>query len=244
MIKIFLGNVGSGKTVSGVRYIMTKPRGLEIYTNIQMKIKIPEVFRLTPEMMFTTVWDDKKNKFVPDRVNVDFWKKHNKAKTVILDEAHNLMNSRKGRSKINLVMSDFLSLIRRVVGENGVGSGELILITQLQRKIDIIARDLATNVRFHRCHYYKTCVKCGFTFYEHSDIPKRAISCPRCNNLKMREHSHVVEIWEFRDMKDYYIWEFNPKQRTYFAHYTIRNIKKYFSIYDTRQWGDLLSEYY
>jgi len=85
-------------------------------------------------------------------LNVDFWKKAVEkygSINVVLDEAHQLFNPRRSMSKTAIIMTDFLAMLRRVVGSNSTGAGELIVITQLERRLDIILKEMATAVHYH-----------------------------------------------------------------------------------------------
>ena len=178
------------------------------------------------------------------KLNVDFWKDINEKEgsiNVILDEAHTLINSRRAMSGTNKVMSDFLALLRRVLGNSPSGYGTLTLISQLERRLDIIACEMATNIRFHICHYKKICKNCGSIYNENNESPDPLFQCPNCFKWNLEKCQHKVEIYEFKNMDLYRKWFFSGA-KTYFKRYMINDIEQYFKFYNTLQWDNLISE--
>lgn len=176
------------------------------------------------------------------QVNKEFWQKQTKPVSVILDEAHSIVNARRAMSKLNVCVTDWLALIRRVLGQSEAGYGELVFITQLPNRIDIIAREMATQVRYHICHFTKTCKRCGSSWKEHSEMPEPSWSCINCHSPQVKKHNHVIEVWHFSNMQSYMGWkEFG--MQTYYRHYMINDIEDFFPLYDTMQWDNLISEY-
>jgi hypothetical protein len=177
-------------------------------------------------------------------LNTHFWKdqqsKHG-AINVILDEAHTLFNSRRTMSKVNAVMTDFLALLRRVLGANDAGHGELILISQLDRRIDVIAREMATQIRYHVCHYKKVCSKCGYSWKENNETPEQRWECVSCGSYYIKKENHVIECWHFANIQKYDAWKMMGMQ-TFHRHYFINDIEQYFKHYSTLQWDNLISE--
>jgi len=139
-------------------------------------------------------------------------------------------------------MNDFMALLRRILGDSGEGYGELILITQLGRRIDINARELCTSVHYHVCHYKKTCSMCGYSWDENNEKSEPAWRCKKCNDYRIKKHSHVIEVWHFNNMRSYEYWAFRGVE-SYYRHYYVTDIEKYFPYYNTLQWDNLLSNY-
>jgi len=139
-------------------------------------------------------------------------------------------------------MADFLSLLRRVVGSGDSGYGTLTLITQLERRLDPIAREMATNVRFCICHYNKICKKCKYVWSENNEIAEPRYQCPKCNNIHIHKHNHRIETFHFHSFKAYEDWK-ELGMKTYHKHYFINDIEKYFPYYNTLQWENLISDY-
>ena len=247
MIRIILGNVGSGKTARIVREIIQNKSHRHYFSNIKTK-KTKNNHLIDSSMIIKThteVPEGCRKPVTTYSLNVDFWKKTIKkygAISVVIDEAHTVMNSRKFNSKINIIMTDFLALIRRVLGQSSDGYGELILISQLSSRLDVIARSMATAVHYHVCHYQKTCLKCGYTWQEHNEVPETCWNCPKCNSTRIKKHNHIIEVWHFKDMQIYENWKLYG-MKTYHRHYFIKDIEDYFSNYDTLQWDNMISEY-
>lgn len=244
MISIRLGNVGSGKTACAVREMALNP-SKTIYSNI--KTTLPNTHILTKDMILkrTVIGRMKTGKEVIDlKVNVDFWKSIHQPIDVYLDEAHAIgLDARRSMSKTNVIMLQWLSLIRRVVGENASGSGKLVLITQLPNRIDSFSRDLATNVRWHLCQYIKTCQRCQYSWQETSDHPEPVWNCPRCKHHEIRKHSHQIQVWHFASMALFEAWKIFGAQ-TFHRHSTITHIHTFFDLYDTFSWDNMFSDVY
>ena len=174
MIRMMLGNVGSGKTASMVREMVLNDDEKITFSNIILKgkgVKKKNV-QITREMIFENrIMGYKKSGEAITKLflNVEFWKtikeKYPNGINVVIDEAHTLMNSRRVMCKENVIMNDFMSLLRRILGD-GDGYGELVLITQLGRRLDVNARELATAVHYHICHYKRTCKKSIFCKFQ------------------------------------------------------------------------------
>lgn len=248
MIRISLGNVGSGKTASEVREIFQNPAKRLIYTNIATK-KISHARLINAEMIIkkeivdnVTKKDGKKHAIYQYQLNKEFWQNIHEPISVVLDEAHAIINSRRSMSKVNIIVTDWIALLRRVLGSNDSGFGELVLITQLPHRIDIIAREMATQVRYHVCHYRKVCKNCHLSFWEHSEQPESRYCCPKCNGSLIKK-DHVIEIWRFRSMAHFEHWR-NFNERTFYSHYIINDIERYFPLYNTLQWDNMFSEFY
>ena len=177
-------------------------------------------------------------------LNANYWKELKQKEpttTVILDEAHTLLNPRRSMSKKNEVMGDFLALLRRIVGTSSLGQGELILITQLERRLDVIAKEMATLVQFHICHYTKVCRKCGTSWTENNEMPKKLWNCPNCYHGGIERKNFIIEVFNFKNIEKYNAWK-DYKQKTYFEKQYITNIEMIFPLYNTLQWDNLLSD--
>ncbi len=256
MIRISLGNIGSGKTVCEVREMFLSQNKRLTYSNI--KTKIPNQIDINAGMIIKEkIINYKKNKLTGKQepvykheLNLDYWKKVSSKPvgiSVVLDEAHSIMNARRSQSKINIIISDWISLVRRVLGEDSTGSGDLVLISQLPRRLDAIAREMATQIRYHVCHYYVTCLECELTWLENTEMAERYKECPSCNSISINRHSHTIEVWHFRSMQSYQQWEdgmFSPEKPPFHKHYFITDITKYFPLYNTLQWDNMFSKYY
>lgn len=252
MITICLGGLGSGKTASVVRDLALNPSHRTTYSNI-ITMKLKNVKTIDPSMIISRKIVDHKKKrsgelepVYKDTLNLEFWKKTAKKEkgiNVVLDEAHSIINSRRSTSKINIIVTDWIALLRRVLGQTEAGYGELILISQLPNRLDIISREMATKIKYHVCHYIKSCKACSFSWRENSEMPEPAWTCLNCGTPHIKKHSHVIEVYHFNSMDSYLVHKQFGSQ-TYHKHYFIKDIEDYFNFYDTLQWDNLFSEYY
>lgn len=249
MIRIILGNVGSGKTAFQVREMYHNPQRRTTYSNI--KTPLPNVVQINPNMIITNeIVDHKKNRKTGETepvykqsLNIDFWKNIKEPINVTLDEAHSILNSRRSMSKTNIIITDWLSLIRRILGETQSGYGTLTFITQLPKRIDIIARDMARNVVYCVMHYKKECEGCNAYWQENSEMPEEIQTCPSCGSIDIIKTNHTMEVWHFANMEKYEMWN-EMYSKSFYKHYYIKDISRYFSSYDTLQWDNLFSEFY
>lgn len=251
-IIIYLGNPGSGKSACAVRDLVLNPGKYKSYTNIIPKRPkdTPNIVPIEPEMIIRKDLVGVKKKRSGEQepvyeysLNQEFWKNIKEPINVILDEAHTLLNSRRAMSRVNIIMGDFQAMVRRVLGQRASGYGDLIYITQLWNKIDIDARNMATQVRYHLCRYRKICNKCKVAWKETSQMPEPAKICPVCHSNDLDRQDFVIEVWHFASMRDFISWkEYGVK--TEYRHYYVTDIEEYFPYYDTLQWDNMLSKFY
>lgn len=244
MIRLIIGNVGSGKTAMAVRDIVLSR--LPIHSNIETThiphntlIQKEHIFKKelvrvkkTGEEVFKTV------------LNEEYWKELKTKKpaiSVYIDEAHTLLNPRRSMSETNKVMGDFLALLRRIVGSTESGYGELVLITQLERRLDVIAKEMATLVQYCICHYMKKCKKCGYACYENNEEPEKVERCPRCKSYAIDRDNFIIEVRNFKNIDDFHMW-FEYGSKTFYKKWYITDIHKIFPLYNTHQWESLLSD--
>ena len=238
-IIIYLGNIGSGKTAYAVREMFKRPYRT-YYSNIVTR-KIKNSILLKPEMIFSKRPDPKNPKHTEQILNIDFWKSCKKPISVIFDEAHNILNSRKGMNRQNILIGEFLSLLRRVLG--GDTASDLILISQLSRRLDIIAREMSTKVYFFVSHFKKVCKKCGYIWRENSEMPEQASECPFCNHYDIKKFSHILEVKVFSSVDNFDLWK-EEGIKTYYRQFIVNDIENVFNKYDTLQWENMFSQEY
>lgn len=222
--------------------------GRYVYTNIKMS-GMPHIITLDRDMIFhkDVVGEKKKrdgrSEVIYDlKLNLDFWEHHAKKPCrIVIDEAHNIVDARRHSSKQNILMNNFISLLRRIT-EDPKGGSDLTLISQLHNRIDSISRDLCTHVRYFICHYNKVCRDCGAAWNENSEMSELYWMCPCCGKGDLSKQNHMVECWHFSDMNNYLMWK-QMGMPSYYAHYCVNDIEKYFPLYDTLQWSNLINEY-
>ena len=150
MIIIIVGGIGSGKSLSVVKELIERSDKSLAYVNFTTK-GIKNVVRLTMDMILNYEVD-KKGKRSPTSINFDYWanlRKENKSFSIYLDEVHNIIHSRQGMSKQNILLTKWLAQIRKVFGS--AEKDHLYLITQRLGRIDVALRELA--------HYIIECDK-------------------------------------------------------------------------------------
>jgi len=247
MIILFLGNVGSGKTACAVRHMVLNNH-MNYYSNIlPTKPKLtPNIITIQPEMIVENkIVDYKKSGEAITKLdlNKDYWVNDaKKPLSVVLDEAHDFMDARRSMTKVNQILAKFLALARRIVGETDA-EGDLIFITQLDRRIDVICREMAHQIRYHICHYFKSCKKCGCSWRETSETPEKAMLCFYCGSHLLEKNNFCIEVMHFANIQVYDAWkEFGMK--SYHRHYFIRDIEQFFPYYNTLQWNNMFEDLY
>ena len=167
------GNVGTGKTISAVHYAMGSDN---VLANFKLRDH-PNYLRLMKEHIISSsseVPEGCRKAIVEKKVNWPFWREHQNC-DVFLDEIHNIMSSRTAMSRQNILMSEWLSQIRKIWGSSGDAnylrylrrmnninfnkvfqkvlnrSRNVWFITQKPRKVDVNVREL--------CHLYIECNK-------------------------------------------------------------------------------------
>jgi len=248
MIKLVFGNVGSGKTAIMVRYMKTNKHKMFI-TNIHVKGKeFKNVIQLKADMIIKKdVIGIKRDgtEIFKLSLNTQFWKdlilKYGEM-NIIIDEAHAFgLNPRRSMSSINLIMTDFIALIRRVLGSSD-NSGDAYFISQLSRRLDPILRDMSEQITFCIHHYTSKCSICKSEWVENNEMANKFTVCPRCKDYRIKKVKHIIEVFEFKNINDFIFFR-EAKTKTYYSRYLIKDIETIFGNYDTLQFEDLLSNY-
>ena len=173
------------------------------------------------------------------KVNIDFWRKlANDKLNVIIDEAHVIFSSRRSMSKLNTLMGDWLSLLRRILGNREGTFGNLTLISQLSRRIDVIGREMANQVIYHICYWVCYCKKCNGQWQENSEMPEISYSCRRCKHPYIKKYNHIIEIIYFESPEHFTAW-YETKQKSYYKKQFLKNVGQYFGMYDSLQYDNL-----
>ena len=179
------------------------------------------------------------------KFNADFWveqKEKYEGFNIVLDEFHTLMDSRRFMSKQSRVLNDFLSLIRKVCNDPNNDS-TLTIISQLVARIDVNARELCTEVRYHIGLYDKKCTKCGCYWTEHSDLPdfQKSRTCLNCGSYSIKKFNSRIIVHFFSNVREFEMWYYQ-RANTILQTIKLNGIEKYFPYYDTFQLTNLISE--
>lgn len=136
MIICVIGGIGSGKTVTIIKEIIRN----KYYPLTNFNIKHKEYHRLR----FNDLITEHEGK---QKVNWDFWddtRNRHKNFCIFLDEANNLVGSRTSLSKKNILLSQWISQIRKILHDSP--NNHIYIITQLPRMIDVNFRELCQVV--------------------------------------------------------------------------------------------------
>jgi len=251
MIKLSLGNVGSGKTATAVLHMLQNPDKV-YFTNIDVFGKgTKHIHKIKREHIIKkTLVQVKKNgeEVFKLEFNKEFWfeqiKKY-KMISVIIDEAHIFFNPRRSMSKLNIIMTDFLALLRRIVGSVDGEKGELILITQLSRRLDVVAKEMATHITYSINHKQVFCTNKKCQHYDvkistHNENPEQYIYCSYCSK-NLTSSKMLIEQVHFKSLENFENWYYYG-QKSYFKRISICDIEKIFKNYNTFQWEDIFTD--
>ena len=146
MIKIIVGGVGSGKTITAVKHVINRKQ--KVFCNFELK-NYPNHERLKIEHIIKEIITEnpRGKPTIKYSVNWDFWKDLIKSGTkfdIYIDEAHNIINSRRGMKSFSICFIKWLTQIRKILGENE--NNHIYFITQRITSVDIVVRELAYEV--------------------------------------------------------------------------------------------------
>ena len=210
MIIIYLGGIGSGKTLSVIKEIVDNMQ--KVYINFRLKniknchrIKIADIINL-PNTRIQMIGDKEYKTKVPASVNWDFWenvRETNKSYSIVIDEIHNVIHSRRSMSRTNILMSKWVSQIRKILSDHPYN--HLYIISQTISKIDKDFRDLAQIIveckKFEKNKniYIKQTYYSGMTSYQYGF---KAVSKVFKGNPYFRYYDST-ELINFADAEEY-----------------------------------------
>ena len=147
MIFGIVGGVGSGKSVSATKKVLdSKPQhcycNFGINTSNSTRIKKDNV--ITQEITGKT---PRGKDVIEMKVNWEFWNKQKKKHGnyhIFLDECHNLFHSRQSMKKFNVLGTQWISQIRKLLGASE--TTHIYLMSQKIKRIDSAFRDLMHGV--------------------------------------------------------------------------------------------------
>lgn len=230
MIRVFLGNLGSGKSVCAIKEIIDSGSDRKTYTNMVTK-NVRDVIFLKPADIIKITHVEKKEIY---QLNIDYWKKQKKPLNVLWDEIHLTASSRRSVSKANLVMSQFMAMARRITGFDKRGYGHFTFIAQKERTIDVNIRELCNEIIYHISYWKVTCEDCGRFAIMNSEKPQieKCMSCGSWNIAK--SDLYILRLF-FNDWTKYYRWEEREQGKFHFKRQWVYDIENYFRYYNTMQ---------
>jgi hypothetical protein len=230
--------------LQAVRHMQKTP-WVQYYTNIKTE-GLPNVHPLAYDMIIKKEDTGKVSKGQPVceyKLNKEFWESVPKPVSVILDEVHNILSSRSSMSHVNKIATKWLSLLRKMVGQNDTGYGDLICITQLSGSADVILRSMAHQVVYFINFYKKHCRTCEWTWKENSDMPEQRTTCKRCGGHDLYKSDFRTLMMKFSSVPNFDMWKMYKDPRIPYCTRWITGSEKYFKNYDTLQIDDLFSDY-
>jgi hypothetical protein len=224
MIRIVLGLPGSGKTLTAVKMIMNNPE--HCLTNFHVRRDRLERIKVNDIIKYE---ENKRGDLKPAGVNWDHWRKLIKQHgnfTIYLDELHNILHSRESSGKRNILMTKWISQIRKVTGESE--SSDLICMSQEMERVDVALRDLA----YHVIHCQKLTFPRSVPTVVYvkgkrmvRDIPKMAIINTHFNGPNA--------------VRRYYLWrETGKKSYDYRSRFIGNNYCQYYDSYELVDFGE------
>jgi DNA-directed RNA polymerase subunit RPC12/RpoP len=247
MIRIFLGKPGAGKSLSAIKEIWQN-RDLPFISNIHTPAMPNNIPLSRGDMVKEIVTKVKKDgtKVTKLELNKDFWlavkdQMQDSRLNIVLDEIHTMWDARRAGSSMTKVMNDFVALIRKILSDRHAIHGNFTIITQLDRRIDIVGLELATQIRYFRSYYKVICTDCGVTWSEDNEAIETYYRCPRCRSLELRQFKHRIHCWWFSDARMMYRWMATGDEKQCYKHTIMKDPRFYYDKYETMQWEDLIS---
>jgi len=221
MIKIILGGVGSGKSITAIKDIIkTETNGKSlIFTNFNVRKK--GIFRLKESHIIKNFGSEKK----PDyKVNFEFWNdliKKGIKFDIYIDEAHNIINARRSMSKWNILFNKWFTQIRKILGD--MKEHHLIVISQRKNAIDLTVRDLAQEIIF--------CLKKEFKPINTEIEPNKFKLCPKT----------YIFLFHFEGMRmsqDFELFLMGSKTYSKITYFLANPFFKYYNSFQLLNFGE------
>lgn len=202
MIIIYLGGIGSGKTLGCVKDIIDNNQ--YAVTNFKLNLPDKQFYRIKVSDIIKHEKIGKASKY---GVNWGFWSDMLKAHpnySIYLDEVHNIVHARRSMSHMNIQMSKWISQIRKILADKP--KNHLFLISQTIRKIDVDFRELAQIVvKCSKVDTTKGRVLFRQDFY--SSVDNYLCGIKRCTKIFNGKHYYPYynykELVTFEDVDEY-----------------------------------------
>lgn len=240
-IKLYMGYLGSGKTLSCIREMAFSP--MPTYTNVKTKNGL-KTFLLNKDSIILNKVVGQKNKrdgttedVIETEVNFDFWekakKKHQFGFNIVIDEAHSIIDARTSMSKQNRIAKKWASSLRKIISCDK-GSGDVILISQLPRGIDVWAKELCNQYRWHEYVSHRQCNNCKERYVFNSSSEEPQERCPNCDYGNNTELASKLISYRFKTIEDVEAFIYYNAKTYYYAE-VINNPNYFYRYYDTFQ---------
>ena len=222
MIKIILGNIGSGKTLTAV--MKMKQMGEIIFTNID--VKGDNIIRLRYDMIIKDVIVGERkdgSQITKKAVNWEFWRealgKYGNFH-IVIDEIANVFSSRRSMHSGSVCFQQWVAQIRKITGSSE--KCHFIVITQEISRVDVALRELAQEIIY--CEKMQTHTLVLTKCLEQGKLINKQIPVTYIFNYYFSGEMVIQRYWDYRE----------TNQRTYNRKtWFIGNL--YFSVYDSYQ---------
>jgi hypothetical protein len=196
MIRIILGNIGSGKTITAVQ--MMAQTNHKIFTNIRNRL--PNTIPLEYGMIvkFEQIGQKKDGTPIMKKdVNWQFWKdaiaQYDKF-SVYIDELHNILMAR--RPNQNIEMIKWIAQIRKLTGSSE--ETDLVAVSQELSRVDVALRDLCAHVIY--CEKFEKPLMVKTECYQKGKLIKKFVPLTYIINYHFTGHNCVQRYWRFREL--------------------------------------------
>jgi hypothetical protein len=197
MIKIILGGIGSGKTLTAVKKMSETM--LPVFTNVQTTV--PNSIRLKWDMIMTDKVTDVETGKSKKVVNWDFWRRALKKYAnfhIYADEFHNVMSSRSSMNRRTVnIMVPWVSQLRKICGSSEVS--DFVAITQELSRVDVALRDLAGEIIY--CEKVELTNKIPTRCLQNGRMVVKKLPITYIFNYYFRGTNCVSRYWDFREQR-------------------------------------------
>lgn len=234
MIRIYLGKLGSGKSLHAVKEMKHNKSKLLYHTNIA--INFPRIRPLKENHIIEEFigLDAKKKPKTDYRLNWGYWRSQKKPLHIIWDEIHLTASSRTSMSKKNLIMVEFVAMARRITGMDEAGYGTLTFIAQTDFSIEKYIRHLASEIIYHIMYWNQYCKDCGISERRNSE-GRQTRNCNYCLSDNTKKETFFCVVYRFLSFLHYEAWSSGWEGKWYESKEVIVDIEEYFDDYDTLQ---------
>lgn len=233
MIRIFLGKLGSGKSLHAIKEMKDDTSRLKYYTNLEADFKNVEIIA-EKEIIQEVIEKGKTKTKTEYQLNWNYWIKQKKPLNVIWDEIHLTAGSRRSMSKKNMIIMEFVAMARRITGMDEAGYGTLTFVAQTDFSIDKYIRHLANDILYHIMYWEQYCKNCNIKELRDSE-KEHSRKCNYCLSDRTRKQNFFCIVYKFRSFHNFQAWELGMPGKWHYSKELIDDIEKYFKFYETLQ---------